>query len=72
MLPAALLCISIAQTQTLTSSEAKAHSGSTATVCGKVMSPRYATSPKGQPTFLNFDKAYPNQEFTVVIWGSDR
>jgi len=27
---------------------------------------------KGQPTFLNLDKAYPNQTFTAVIWGSDR
>jgi len=23
-------------------------------------------------TFLNLDKPYPNQIFTVVIWGSDR
>jgi len=61
-----------AQVPTLTASEAKSHVGSTATVCGKVITPKYATSTKGQPTFLNFDKAYPNQEFTVVIWGSDR
>jgi len=60
------------RSQTLTASEAKAHIGSTTTVCGKVVTPRYATSTRGQPTFLNFDKPYPNQEFTVVIWGSDR
>jgi hypothetical protein len=57
---------------TLTASEAKKHVGETATVCGKVMSPRYATKTKGQPTFLNIDKAYPYQVFTVVIWGADR
>src|SRR5438067_693089 len=62
----------IAQEKSLTATEAKDHVGSMATVCGKVMSPRYATSTRGQPTFLNFDKAYPNQDFTVVIWGNDR
>lgn len=72
-----LLCLAgagsaLAQAQTLTASEAKAHIGSTATVCGKVVSPRYASSTRGQPTFLNFDKPYPDQTFTVVIWGSDR
>jgi hypothetical protein len=61
-----------AQQATLTTSEAKQHIGQTATVCGKVMSPRYASSSRGQPTFLNLDKSYPNQEFTVLIWGNDR
>jgi hypothetical protein len=37
-----------------------------------VVDSRYATGSKGQPTFLNFDKPYPNHTFTVVIWGSDR
>ena len=27
---------------------------------------------EGQPTFVNLDKAYPDQPFTVVIWGDDR
>lgn len=61
-----------AQSRAFTTSEAKQHVGSVATVCGKVLSPRFASSTKGQPTFLNLDKPYPNQEFTVVIWGSDR
>jgi hypothetical protein len=61
-----------AQAKTLTAPEAKQHIGQTATVCGKVLSPRFATTTKGQPTFLNIDKAYPRQEFTVVIWGADR
>jgi DNA/RNA endonuclease YhcR with UshA esterase domain len=56
----------------LTASEAKEHFGENATVCGEVVSARYASSSKGQPTFLNFDKPYPNQIFTVVIWGSNR
>jgi hypothetical protein len=53
-------------------SEAKEHFGETATVCGEVVSTRYAASTKGEPTFLNLDKSYPNQIFTVVIWGSNR
>jgi DNA/RNA endonuclease YhcR with UshA esterase domain len=56
----------------LTASEAKDHIGETATVCGNVVSTRYAASTRGQPTFLNLDKPYPNQVFTVVIWGSNR
>jgi hypothetical protein len=53
-------------------SEAKEHFGENATVCGEVVSARYAASSKGQPTFLNLEKPYPNQIFTVVIWGSNR
>ena len=56
----------------LTASEAKEHFGENATVCGEVVSTRYAESSKGQPTFLNLHKPYPNQIFTVVIWGSNR
>lgn len=56
----------------LTVSEAKEHYGETATVCGEVVSARYAESSKGQPTFLNLDKPYPNQIFTIVIWGENR
>jgi hypothetical protein len=53
-------------------SEAKEHFGETATVCGDVASTRYSDSTKGQPTFLNLDKPYPNQVFTIVIWGNNR
>jgi hypothetical protein len=56
----------------LATSEAKEHFGETATVCGEVVSTRYADSTKGQPTFLNLDKPYPNQVFTIVIWGNNR
>jgi len=56
----------------LTVSEAKDHYGEAATVCGEVVSTRYADSTKGQPTFLNLDKPYPNQVFTIVIWGNNR
>ncbi len=41
-------------------------------VCGTVASAHYAPRGKGQPTFIYLDKPYPNQAFTVIIWGSDR
>ena len=58
--------------KTLTASEAKNHIGEQAMVCGTVVSTRYAESSRGKPTFLNFDQPYPDQIFTVVIWGNDR
>ena len=56
----------------VTAVEAKLHIGEQATVCGKVVSTRYATTTRGKPTFLNLDKPYPNQIFTVLIWGENR
>ena len=56
----------------LTAAEAKEHFGEAATVCGEAVSARYAASSKGHPTFLNLDKPYPKQIFTVVIWGENR
>ncbi|MCS7157101.1 MAG: DNA-binding protein [Blastocatellia bacterium] len=51
---------------------AKEYIGKEATVCGTVVSARYAAVSRGSPTFLNFERPYPDQVFTVVIWGSDR
>ena len=58
--------------QTYTTSEAISHIGESATVCGVVSGGHYARSSKGKPTFINLDGVYPNQTFTVVIWGDDR
>ena len=58
--------------QKLSANDAKNHIGETATVCGSVVSTRYAASTKGQPTFLNLDKPYPNHIFTVLIRGEHR
>ena len=52
--------------------EAAHHIGETATVCGIVASGKYDADLKSQPTFLDFGKPYPDQVFTVVIFGSDR
>jgi len=64
-------CVSAAQTK-LSVTEAKNHIGEKATVCGEVASTHYAARSKGSPTFVNLDQPYPNQLFTVLIWGSDR
>jgi hypothetical protein len=56
----------------ISATEAKSHVGERATVCGEVASTHYAARSRGNPTFINLDKPYPNEMFTVLIWGSDR
>jgi hypothetical protein len=68
----AVLVLPVRAQKKLTPAEAKEHFGESATVCGEVVSTRYAASTKGQPTFLNLDKPYPDQVFTIVIWGEHR
>jgi hypothetical protein len=60
------------QNKKLSAIEAKSHIGENATVCGKVVSARYASSTRGSPTFLDFDAPYPKSPFTVLIWGENR
>jgi hypothetical protein len=60
------------QSKKLTTAEAKNHIGEQATVCGRVASGRYAATTRGKPTFLDLDKPYPGQLFTVLIWGENR
>lgn len=59
------------QAANLTADQAKSHIGETATVCGVVASAHYAATSRGNPTFVNLDKPYPNQVFTILIWGDD-
>lgn len=58
--------------KTINAVEGTKHVGEFKTVCGKVVSTFYHKRGNGQPTYLNLDKAYPNQIFTLLIWGSDR
>ena len=69
-----VLCVtlSIFAEHTIPAAEAAKHVGEKATVCGVVADARYASRSKGQPTFLNLDKPYPNPIFTALIWGEDR
>jgi len=57
---------------TYTTTQAWDHVGEEATVCGVVVSGYYAKHSRGKPTFLNLDQPYPNQKFTIVIWGENR
>ena len=63
---------SIAQQEYVNPIDAHKFIGIEKTVCGTVASATYAIRTKGRPTFLNLDQPYPNQIFTVLIWGSDR
>ena len=69
-----LVCASasIAQQEYINPIDAHKYIGTEKTVCGTVASATYAIRTKGRPTFLNLDQPYPNQIFTVLIWGSDR
>lgn len=42
--------------------------GETAEVCGLVTGVHQSMRGKGKPTFINLDKPYPNQDFTLMIW----
>lgn len=55
----------------LRSTEASDHVGEVARVCGEVVSKHTADGSSGKPTFINLDRAFPSQTFTVVVWDKD-
>ncbi|PAU93816.1 hypothetical protein CK503_09075 [Aliifodinibius salipaludis] len=56
----------------ISAAEAVNYIGTPAKVCGNVVSADYIREIDGNPTFLNFEKPYPSQLFTAVIWEEDR
>ena len=52
--------------------EAAEDIGEEVTVCGKVSATHYAVQSNAQPTYLDMGGAFPNQVFSIVIWGEDR
>ena len=68
----ALLQSAASWSEQYTAQDAVNHIGEIGTVCGLVVSPKFAMRSKGQLTFLHLDRPYPNHIFTVVIWGKDR
>lgn len=53
--------------------EAASHVGEVVRVYGPVIDVTYASSERGQPTFLNVGRAFPDRSrLTLVIWGVDR
>jgi DNA/RNA endonuclease YhcR with UshA esterase domain len=67
-----IISVCFAQENFITAKDATKHIGEEQTVCGMVASTKFSTQSKRQPTFLNLDQPYPNQIFTIVIWGADR
>jgi hypothetical protein len=52
---------------TLTGEDAAQHFGETNTICGVVASARYVEKSRDKPTYLNFDRPYPDQSCAVMI-----
>jgi hypothetical protein len=52
--------------------EAGRHVGEVVRVCGFVAGAAHIASVSGKPTFLNMGRAYPDQDFTAVVWGRVR
>jgi len=66
------LAPTFAPSGSITAAHAKNHVGEQVTVCGKVASEQTAVNSHGQPTFINLDSPYPNQVFTILVWGGDK
>lgn len=58
--------------QTIPSVDAKNHIGERATVCGSIADKHVASQSQGRPTFIDLDRPYPNQTFTVLVWERDK
>ena len=46
--------------------------GDECTVCGLVVATKHFENGKTNPTYINLDKKFPDQVFTLVIFGKDR
>ena len=51
--------------------EAAQHIGELATVCGPIIGKHTADQSNGKPTFINFDRPFPDPGFTALIWATD-
>ena len=67
-----LMVVSAALAQSLPADQAASHVGERRTVCGQIAEEHTAQGSRGAPTFINLDKPYPNQIFTILIWGDER
>lgn len=54
------------------SAEALSVVGERTTVCGVVAGASYRPDVNGDPTFINFDRPFPNHTFTALVWGDNR
>ncbi len=58
--------------EVLEAEDAARHLGQTATVCGEVVEVKSHEELPSKPTFIELGKAFPEQDLTGVIWGTDR
>ena len=56
----------------INTAQVKEYIGKDACVCGKVVSTKFSENGKTNPTYINLDKKYPEQVFTLMIFGQDR
>ena len=61
-----------ASSETISPTDAARHIGEQETVCGTIAGEHTASGSRGTPTFINLDRPYPNQVFTILIWGDER
>jgi hypothetical protein len=62
----------LACAQNIPGLDASKHINEHGTVCGMIAETHTSTTSSGAPTFIDFDKAYPNETFTAVIWQRDK
>jgi hypothetical protein len=67
-----LLALVLGVVSSIPPSQAKQYIGKEATVCGYVADTKYDTKSRHKTTFLNFEKPYPDQTFTAVIYQENR
>jgi hypothetical protein len=61
------------QSDTINWDQAKKYIGESKTVCGPVVSTKYASSIQGEPTYLDLGTRNPDpSRLTVIIWGDQR
>jgi len=71
----ALLLSSVLQAQPddmVRAHEAIDYAGEYAMVCGLIASAKYLPDSKGGPTYLNFDKPYPEHDFSAIVFQKNR
>lgn len=56
----------------INTTQVKDYVGKETCVCGKVVSTKFNENGKTNPTYINLDKKYPEQVFTLMIFGQDR
>jgi hypothetical protein len=69
---ALLLTPFLAVAQNIPASDASKHISEHHTVCGTIAEKYTGAASAGTPTFVDFDKSYPNETFTAVIWQRDK